>query len=103
MEWNCYPAPARVTINPVGPVAAIEGEAVSDQSRNDFASGEITEGCVVDAHGSDSDGYSRFDSDFYVTGGFLWDVFAVLNHALDDHVDERIDLLERFSLRGAPG
>ncbi len=52
---------------------------------------------------SDGHGDARPDANLRTIGRVLWNLFAVLKHTLHNHVDDVIDILERFSLRGAPG
>jgi hypothetical protein len=68
----------------VGAVAAVISKSIADESRNDFAGGEIPKQAVVEAHESDGDGHARIDRDLHLVGRFLRQSFAVLHHALHD-------------------
>jgi hypothetical protein len=97
------PSTIGMVIDLVRPVAAVIAKPVTDEGRNNFAGVETPKLCVVDTHGSDGHGYTRFDGDLYLIGRFFRNGFAVLKHALHNHVDDTVDVLESFSLRSAPG
>lgn len=92
-----------MVIHLVGTGAAIKGESVADQCRNEFARGEVPKLFVIDGHRLDCDRHAGFDGDFHLVGRLLRERFAVLQHAFHDHVDDLVNVLERFGLRAAPG
>ena len=84
----------------MGPGAAIQSKPVADQC--DLTSSDVPKLSVVDAHGSDGYCDMRFDSNLHLIGWLLRNSLAVLKHALDNHTDDFIDILQRFYLGFAP-
>ena len=103
MKWHRHPPPVAVVINLVRPATAIKSKPIADQRRNEFASSEIPKPSVVDAHQSDRDRHTRFDSDLHLMSRFLWKVFAVLKHAFHHHAHDVVHVLQGFALRRTPG
>jgi len=92
-----------MAVDLVGTVAAVISQSIADQSRDNFAGGEIPEQAVVEAHESDGDGHARIDRDLHLVGRFLRQPFAVFKHALHNHTYKAIDIPERFRLGSSPG
>jgi hypothetical protein len=92
----------KVVINLVRSVPAIKSKSVAVQGGNNVAGGEIAKPTVVDLHGSDGDCDARFDGDLHLVGWFLRNVFPVFKHALYNHADDIMDVLEGFAFRSGP-
>jgi hypothetical protein len=92
-----------VVINLVGAATAIKTKPIANQRGNELAGSEIPKLPVVNAHQSDRDRYARLDSDLYLMSRFLWEVFAVLKHAIYNHAHDFVQVLEGFALRRTPG
>ena len=84
------------------PIPSLIGKSVMVEGGYDFACSQIAKQAVVDAHGSDSYSHTRIDRDLRLIGRFLRQGFAVLQHALHDHVDDAVDILQGIHLRSTP-
>jgi len=58
--------------------------------------------CVVDAHGSERHGHTRFYSDLNLVAWLVGDALAVFKQAVNDHANDVVDALKGFVLRFAP-
>ena len=103
VECHGDSSPVRMVVDLVRPIPTIETKTVAHKAGNDLADGEIPKQSVVEAHELDSDCHTRFYGYLDFISGFLRNMFAVLKHALNDHVDNVIDVLQRFGFRGTPG
>lgn len=102
VEGHSGSSPVRMVIDLVRAIPTIKSKPIADEAGNNLAGGEIPKQSVVEAHRSDSDCHTRFDGYLDFISGFLRNMFAVLKHALHDHMDNVINVLQRFGLRGAP-
>src|SRR5438105_11918883 len=92
-----------MVVDLVRSISTIKSKPVADQRGNNFAGSDIPKLSIIDAHESDSHGYTRIDSHLYLIGWFIWNVLVVFKHALHNHADNFIDAFERFGLGLAPG
>ena len=103
MERNSHPPPVSVVIDLVRSASAIKTKPIAGQGGNEIASSEIPKACVIDAHESQRDRHTSFDGNLHLIGRFFWKVIAVLEHAFHHHVNDFVDVLQRFALPRAPG
>lgn len=103
VEGHGDSSPVRMVIDLVRPIPTIKSKPIADEAGNNLAGGEIPKQSVVEAHELDSDCHPRFYGYLDFISGFLRNMFAVLKHALHDHMDHVINVLQRFGFRGTPG
>src|SRR5205823_10338607 len=99
---NRDPTAVGVVKNLVGAVAALDGEAVADQGGNHLACRQVAQQRVINTHQSDGDGYARFDGNLHFVGGLVRNMLAMFSHAFNDHADDIVDVLQRFSFGFTP-
>ena len=93
MEHDSDPSSIRMVIHLVGTAGTVKTEPIADKGGNKLASGDVPKESIVNPHESERNCHARFDGHLDLISRFLGNGFAVLKHALYNHVDDLVNVL----------